>query len=214
MSIKPPDFQLRFDLELPEEQSKDAALTTEEVRIRSMAAKTRLESGETWTSGKPPVWMQEYYQLLAGGWDWRIACYIAWKATPKAYRWPANQEQLARDVLGLTSDRQISVWRAKNPAIDAMVQDVGASRVLDRVADAIEAMTEVASTPNYKGKGDRELMFRMAGLLKDEVEITDKTGLPDLSKLTWEEKLKLAQLDTPDALEEFKKQQQQQDKAA
>ena len=85
-----------------------------------------------------------------------------------------------------------------------MVQEVSAARVLDRVSDSIEAMMTVAARDDYKGRGDRELHFRMAGMLKDSVEITDKRGMPDLSKLPWQDKLALARLTDPSEIEAFK----------
>jgi len=218
MPVKAPNFQLRLNLDLPETAvQNNAAFSADEIRIRTEAARAKLEGGENWEKDgkggvKPPVWLQEYYQLLEGGWPWRVAVYIAWKATPKKYRWPTSQEELALNVLGLASDRVIATWRAKNPAIDAMVQDVGSARVLDRLNDSIEAMLEVASQPNYKGRGDRELHFKLAGVLSEQIDINDKSGLPDLSKLPWDEKLKLAGLDTPEKIaaykEELAKQQQ------
>lgn len=210
MPIKTPDYQLRLNLNLPDDQQPQGigALSVDDIRIRAEAARAKLENGESWkrsTLGKvvPPAWYQEYLQLLAGGWDWRVAVYIAWKATPKKYRWPESQEELATEVLGLSSDRVISAWRAKNPAIDAMVQDVGSARVLDRLSDSIEAMLEVAAMPNYKGRGDRELHFKLAGVLSEQIDINDKSGLPDLTKLSWEDKVKLAGLDTPDKMVAF-----------
>lgn len=208
MPIKSPDYQLRLNLDLPDDQQGNGALSVDEIRIRAETARARLENGESWKRnplGKvaPPAWYQEYLQLLAGGWDWRIAVYIAWKATPKKYRWPESQEELATQVLGLTSDRVISTWRAKNPAIDAMVQDVGSARVLDRLSDSIEAMLEVAAKPDYKSRGDRELHFKLAGVLSEQIDINDKSGLPDLTKLPWEEKVKLAGLDTPEKMQAF-----------
>lgn len=217
MPIKRPDYQLRLNLDLPDELQVTGVLSVDEIRIRAETARARLENGQSWKPDElgravPPAWYQEYLQLLTGGWDWRVAVYIAWKATPKKYRWPESQEELATQVLGLTSDRVISTWRAKNPAIDAMVQDVGSARVLDRLNDSIDAMLEVASQPNYKGRGDRELHFKLAGVLSEQIDINDKSGLPDLSKLSWNEKLKLAGLDTPEKIaaykEELAKQQQ------
>ena len=210
MPIKAPDYQLRLNLDLPDDADRDkAVLSTDDIRIRAEAARGQLEGGLNWKKGPdgkviPPPWLEEYYQLLDGGWPWRVAVYIAWKATPKKYRWPESQEELATTVLGLSSDRVIATWRAKNPGIDAMVQDVGSARVLDRLNDSIEAMLEVAAQPNYKGRGDRELHFKLAGVLSEQIDINDKTGLPDLSKLPWDEKLKLAGLDTPEKIAAYK----------
>jgi hypothetical protein len=88
---------------------------------------------------------------------------------------------------------------AKNPQIKAVVHSAWKENALDRLNDSMDAMYEVAATPDYKGKGDRELHFKVAGILNDTV-IVDKTGNVDLSKLSFEEKMRLAGLDNPEAL--------------
>jgi hypothetical protein len=175
----------------------------EEVRLRAETARQALEGGQVWENGKRPAWYEQYMSLLVGGWDWRIAVYIAWAAQPKLYRWPKTQDELAQKVLGLTSDRQIVKWRMKNPAIQAMIQDVAAAAVFESLPDSFAAMAAVAARPDYKGRGDRELQFKLAGIISDKIEAEFKSG-QDLSKLSWEEKLSLAGLDTPEALAAMK----------
>lgn len=206
MAIKDADYQLKLTLDLEEETQATGALSVEEIRLRSETARGQLEGGKLWPEGKLPEWYEKYMALLVGGWDWRVATYIAWAAQPKTRRWPKTQEQLAIQVLGLTSDRQIVKWRNKNPAIQAMIRDVAASMVFEALPDSFEAMNLVAATPNYKGRGDRELQFKLAGILSDrtELELTNRDGSTDLSKLTWDEKLRLAGLNNPGALAELK----------
>lgn len=213
MTIKPPEYQLKMSLNVPEAEQAQDVLSLEEVRLRSEAARAGLENGTSWPVDpdtkqvRPPAMMQEYYRLCAGGWPWRVAMYIVWLATPRRLRWPASQEELATQILGLTSDRVLSTWRTKNPVIDALARDIGVGRALERVTDSIDAMMEVAATPDYKGKGDRELHLKMAGLLADgQMEVISKSGLPDLSKLSWEEKLALAGLDTPEKIDAYKRE--------
>jgi hypothetical protein len=213
MAIKPPEYQLKMALNVPDADQAQDVLSLEEVRLRSEAARAGLENGTSWPVDpetklpKPPAMMQEYYRLCAGGWPWRVAMYIVWLATPKRLRWPASQEELATQILGLTSDRVLSTWRTKNPVIDALARDIGVGRALERLTDSIDAMMEVAAIPDYKGKGDRELHLKMAGVLADgQLEVVKRDGLPDLSKLSWEEKLALAGLDTPEKIEAYKKE--------
>jgi len=200
MAISKPVYQLKLALDLPEEEA-GAVLSVEDVRIRSEAARSKLEGGEWWPKGEVPAWYAHYLKLIYGNWPWRVAVLIAWLSMPKP-RWPATQDELARQVLGLTSDRQFSVWMAKNPAIAAQVHDVQFALVWDDLADVLAAGMEVAKTPDYKGKGDREMIYKMAGMLSDKIEadIYDKTGNVDLTKLTFAEKLRLAGLDNPEAL--------------
>jgi len=182
MPIKPPDYQLKLALNLPEEEQVSGVLSEEQIRLRSQVARSALEGGHVWPGGKAPEWFEQYISLLGGGWDWRVAVYISWKAMPKGRRWPKTQEELATKVLGLASDRQISIWRGKNPAIDAMARDLGAGMVLEALGDVYQAMIEVASKPDYKGKGDRELLFKLAGMLADG-EMTLKAGAGDVADI-------------------------------
>jgi hypothetical protein len=207
MPIKEPDYQLKLTLNLLEEDTQGGgALSIEEVRLRSEVARSQLEGGKLWPGGKAPEWHEKYLAMLVGGWDWRVATYIAWAAQPKTRRWPSTQEELAIKVLGLTSDRQIVKWRNKNPAIVAMIRDVAASMVFEALPDSFAAMNQVAAMADYKGRGDRELQFKLAGILTDktELELTNRDGSADLSKLSWDEKLRLAGLDNPEALAAMK----------
>lgn len=201
MAINEPNYQLKFSLDLDEEPQANGALSVDEIRLRSETARSQLEGGALWPDGNVPEWYERYMDLLVGGWDWRVATYIAWAAQPKTQRWPKTQEELAVKVLGLTSDRQIVKWRSKNPAISAMIRDVAASMVFEALPDSFAAMNAVAAIPNYKGRGDRELQFKLAGILSDKTELElSGSGSADLSKLSWSEKLRLAGLDNPEAL--------------
>lgn len=218
MAISQTTYQLKLPLDLPEEESIDAALSTEDIRIRAEAARRQLEGGALWIPNvqgeiEVPIWYEKYLKLIYGGWPWRVAVLIAWLAMPKP-RWPSTQDKLARNILGLTSDRQISVWLAKNPAIAAQVQDVKYSLVWDDLSDVLAAGIAVAKQHDYKGKGDREMVYKMAGILSDkiEAEINDKSGNADLSKLSWKEKLELAGLDNPEALMALKARLEEQRK--
>lgn len=148
MPIQKPDYQLSFDLDLPEEPGDSAIqrLSVEAVRLRSEAARQALE-GKTDTR-----WMEDYARLRDGGWDWRVAAYIAWASSPKTDREPKTQDELARNHLGLTSDRAISTWRKKNPAIDEMVAILQSAGTWEFRADQFDALNEGArkSKDDYK----------------------------------------------------------------
>jgi hypothetical protein len=207
MPITPPPFQLTFDLDLPEEEVS-AHLSQEQIQARKDTARALLENPATWPKGedgKPekPFWFENYLRLTVGRWPFRVAVLIAWLRTPKKYRWPKTQDELA-DMLGMSSDRQFAVWRAKNSQIEAMVNEAWKDRVLEGLGDSIEAMLEVARIPDYKGKGDRELHFKMADILTERM-VLNNAGNVDLNKLTFEEKLRMAGLDDPEALLAFRK---------
>ena len=147
MPIQKPDYQLSFDLDLPDEQpSGSLALSVEEIRLRSETARQAFE-GRT-----DMKWLEEYSRLRDGGWDWRVAAYIAWASSPKVDRDPKTQDELARRHLGLTSDRAIATWRKKNPAIDEMVAILQSAGTWEFRADQFDALNEGArkSKEDYK----------------------------------------------------------------
>lgn len=119
-----------------------------------------------------PRWMELYQKLLEGGWRWEIAVYIAWRAMPRKYRYPETQEELARQCLGLSSDRAIATWRKRNPFIDEYITILQGELVFDRIPDILDAMTEVAATPDYKGNADRKLALEMTGRYTPSSKIT------------------------------------------
>jgi hypothetical protein len=215
MTISASPSQLKFEWDLPEEEST-SALSAEEIQLRKDLAEAFIYNPEHWEKddqGKPvkPYWLEQATTLREGKmrFPFRVAVLTAWLCTPKKYRFPKTQDELA-NMLGLSSDRVFTVWMAKNPQIKAVVHSAWRERVLDHVNDSMEAMFEVAAQPDYKGHGDRELHFKVAEILTDKV-ILDKTGNVDLTKLTFEEKLKLAGLDDPDALLALKKELLQND---
>src|SRR5512133_2078388 len=121
MPLQKFSYQLPLDLDVPEvEGSASQEINLDEMRLREQVACKALEG----MAGKlgAPRWLDDYLELCKGGWPWRVAAYIAWASTPKGSREPKTQEELARNHLGLTSDRAIMTWRKKNPAVDEMVR--------------------------------------------------------------------------------------------
>lgn len=199
-----PAKQMTFEWDLPED-AFSSALSAEEIQLRKDLAEAFIVNPEHWekdAEGKPvkPYWLDQAITLHEGKmrFPFRAAVLTAWLCTPKKYRQPKTQGELA-NLLGLGSDRMFTVWLAKNPQIKAVVHSAWKEKALDHLHDSMEAMFEVAATPDYKGKGDRELHFKVAEILTDKVIVDDK-GKVDLSKLGFEEKLRLAGLDNPDAL--------------
>lgn len=203
MNSMPPN-QLKFEWDLPEDESS-SALSAEEIQFRKDLAEAFIRNPEHWekdAEGKPvkPYWLDHAIGLHEGKmrFPFRAAVLAAWLATPKKYRVPKTQDELA-DLLGLSSDRQFTIWMAKNPQIKAVAHTAWKERALDRVNDSMEAMFEVAARPDYKSRGDRELHFKVAEILSDKL-VLDTQGKVDLSKLSFEEKLRLAGLDNAEAL--------------
>lgn len=146
MPIDKPNYQLEFALDLPEENSGNLALSPEEVRLRAETARQALDDKND------TRWRGEYIRLRDHGWNWRVAAYIAWASSPKVNRKPATQDELAREYLGLNSDRVIASWRKKNPAIDEMVMVLQSAPLWEERADHFDALNDGArkSKDDYK----------------------------------------------------------------
>lgn len=119
----------------------------------------------------PPIWFAEYDELRAEGWDWRKAAYIAWAASPTVNRWPDNQKELATLVLGLKSDRTIRKWRESDPRIDDRVGKLMVSPLFAHKRDVIDALVQVASSPDPKAHPDRRMFLEMTGDYKPKGQI-------------------------------------------
>jgi hypothetical protein len=124
-------------------------------------------------------WAEDFFLLLDRGWPWRVAVYIAWAGSPKIGRWPKTQEELANEVLGLTSDRQISEWRSKNPAIDEMIGIMQAMPLLSHRRDIFEALATSASNPSSKGAQDRKTALTLTGDYVPHLKIDQKREVSD-----------------------------------
>jgi len=156
--------QLRFDFELDEnaEDAQERAISAEEARLISETAFRRLRE-RIERHQLAAEWVREFLELHEAGWPWRVACYIAWAASPKEDRWPKTLKDLATQVLGLQSPRSIYTWRKKYPSIDATISTMQAMPLLAHRRDVIEALIAVATDPDYKGHQDRKLYFEMTG---------------------------------------------------
>lgn len=95
-------------------------------------------------------------------WDWRKALFIAWYCVPKEKREPRTQEELAK-LLGLTNTRTIRVWRQKDPEIDERIAAIPKQKLMEHVADVMDAMVVVAKMPVPAAHQDRKLFFEMTG---------------------------------------------------
>lgn len=163
MPIQKPDYQLTLKLDLEEPVSSDQssvnsdqspAVSPEEARLRSEAARSALD-------GRTDLkWMDEYRKLREGGWNWRVAAYIAWASSPHP-RTPKSQDELAKQHLGLTSDRAITTWRNKNPAIDEMVITLQSAPLWDTRAKDFEVLNEGAEKAGQDYKFFKHLEMKM-----------------------------------------------------
>lgn len=167
MPIQKPKFglseeysQLALGLDLPEVEE---GMPVEEARLRSEAGRAALLAlkGEK----NAPTWFGRFESLLDGGWPWRQAGYIAWASMPVDGRLPKTQEELAREHLRLGSDRAISTWRKRNPAIDTMIAILQSAELWEHRADSfqnlIKGMKQAGS--DYKFFNHLKLYLEMTG---------------------------------------------------
>ena len=153
--------QLALGLELPEVELDH--VTEEEARLRSEAGRAALMALKS--EKNQPVWFERFENLLNSGWPWRQACYIAWASTPKDGRKPETQDELAKQFLNLTSDRAISTWRKKNPAIESMVAVLQSAELWEHRADSFKNLIEgmKKSGDDYKFFNHLKLYMEMTG---------------------------------------------------
>lgn len=189
----PPDWdelrQIPLGLEIDEIEPGN---TPDEARLRSETARSAFDRLE-----ERPEWFRRYDELRSSGWSWRVAAYIAWASSPRKSRWPRSQEELATEVLGLTSDRQIWTWRQKNPSIDETVAILQAAPLFEHRADIFRALIESASSPDYKAHQDRKIALEMLGDYVPRLRVDDaRRGADDLSELSDDELARLARVKT------------------
>ncbi|OGO37373.1 MAG: hypothetical protein A2Z03_04170 [Chloroflexi bacterium RBG_16_56_8] len=125
-------------------------------------------------------WWDDYMRLRDEGYTWRVAVYIAWASSPARGRWPATQQELAEQFLGLRSDRTIRKWRGLNRAIDERVITAQAEPLLRYRRDVFEALVEMAALRDPTAHGDRKLFLQMTGDYRPRgaIELTGKDGEP------------------------------------
>lgn len=195
--------QLALGLELEEEPKAQGGepgwVDPAEAHMRSELARKAEESRQkakidAAASGEKPGavsdWSEDYLRLRDNGWPWRVSAYISWAASPKRDRWPKSVEDLATEVLGLTSARVIYTWRKKNKAIDEVVSLMQAAPLLEHRRDVIQALITAASDPDHRSNPDRKLLFEMTGdYIPRQRNEEGKSGEPirDLSEISEEE---------------------------
>lgn len=108
-------------------------------------------------------WWQDYRELVQRGWDWRKAVLIAWESSPVKSRTPATQEELATQVLGLTSDRVIAKWRKQQPELEEEIARMQAAPLLRHRREIYDALVASASDSDPKSHADRKLALEMLG---------------------------------------------------
>ena len=143
------DLQLRFNLpDFDESDADERRISPVDAQLISETARRHFEKRGNWAEvtddEKAPAWVHDYNYLRGQGWPWRVAGYIAWAASPKINRWPKTVNDLAVEVLGLTSPRVIYTWRDKYPGINAVVELMQLAPLFEHRRDVLDALVEMA----------------------------------------------------------------------
>lgn len=189
--------------DLPEAGEEEKYLfSPEEQHRRSEGARVALEKlisvgvSECESGGvsERPEWVETYRQLRELKMPWRVACYVAWASSPKAGRWPKNQDELAKQVMGLTSDRVFTTWRRKSPEIDEMVSLLQAAPLLEHRADVFQALARSASDPDHRSNPDRKLFLELTGdyTPKARLDMNHSADLDEVNEKSEKELLRMA----------------------
>ncbi len=125
-------------------------------------------------------WWPIVEDLIAAGLTWRKAVYVAWRICPKSIRWPKTIEELATDILGLSSARTIRKWHQNDPRIEEFIGKWRMKPVMDRLSDSLDAMFAMAAKHTPEGNRDRRLHFEVAGIIKvrQRLELMGEGGGP------------------------------------
>jgi hypothetical protein len=152
--------QMVLELDLPEVQAE--GISPDQARERAEAARQVIENLQ---EGAPSfAWLNDYFMLRDKGWPFRQAAYIAWASTPSDARMPKTQQELAT-VLGLKSDRVISTWRKRNPAILETIALMQSAALWTHRSDAFKSLIDGMKNAgtDYKFFNHLKLYLEMTG---------------------------------------------------
>jgi hypothetical protein len=171
-------------------------LSAAEIMERVMAAKQALGVTEI------PAYLEPFHRLINANVPPRVAAYVAWASVPREQRIPKTQEEFARQVLGLSSDRRIAEWR-KNYPIDTMIADLQGEQLMKWRASVFEAIGWGAAQKDYKAASQQRLFVELTRDLPNaKLDINTNSAAQDLSDLSDTE---LEALDGPMAKEMLKR---------
>lgn len=116
-----------------------------------------------------------YSAIIAEGWPWRDAAYIAWKSMPKAIRQPATEEAFC-ELIGINRST-MQKRRRKNPMIDVRAAKGVVTAVLNEsIDDVVGALVDSATDPSYKHHPDRKMFLEMTGAYTPKQDVTLTPG--------------------------------------
>jgi hypothetical protein len=103
---------------------------------------------------------------------------------PKKYRVPETQDKLAVELLGLTSDRVIMMWKQRHPQIEQIIRDFAADPLLAHLGEVMSALTASAANPSHRNYQDRKVFLEMTNKYRPQQDVTVRTEIDDASDLS------------------------------
>lgn len=131
-------------------------------------------------------WAGVYAGMIAEGFKWREAAYVAWSIQTKEHRQPKLASELAK-LLGCSADKISRL--SSDPRMRAMQIKFARIAYMNALPDIVDASIEVASKPSYKSTPERNnIINKVLALGTDtlNLRLADGDGA-DMSELSQEE---------------------------
>lgn len=128
------------------------------------------------------AWAPLYAAMLAKGFKWREAAYVAWAVQTREQRQPKTKAELAQ-LLGCGPAKITRM--ASDPRLQAMQLRFAKAAYLEALPEIIAASIEVASKPSYKSTPERnQVLGKVLKMATDELQVQLVDDATDLSQLT------------------------------
>lgn len=110
-----------------------------------------------------------YAAMVAKGYRWREAAFVAWSVLPRESRTPKTKGELA-ELLGCGRDKITSLEQDKRLITERLL--MARLAYLEQLPDIIDASIEVAKKPSYKATPERNnIINKVLGLGPDRVQV-------------------------------------------
>ena len=128
-------------------------------------------------------WAHVYASMVAAGFKWREAAYVAWTVQTKENRVPESHAELAT-LLGCGKGKIVRLGR--DPRLSAMQIKFAQLAYMQALPDIVDASIQVASNPSYKSTPERNnIINKVLNLGTDTLNLRladgDKGDLSELS---------------------------------
>jgi len=131
------------------------------------------------------VWGEYMAELMAAGWSWRKAAFVAWSICPPNLRAPDTKNGFA--LLVGVNRATVSKW-ASDPNLQAEIFKIRGEALANHDQAVLDALASSASNDSYKHAPDRRVFLEIRGYYtpRQNVNIAPigGTGEVDYSKIS------------------------------